>query len=117
VLAIPAVRWKKVTTLCLVALIFPNVSNDYKLCFLFPGLYLFLIESESSASEKVTFAIFCLLMVPKSYFFLHGKPISMIINPLLIIALAYQVLEGRQSWQQGISVLKSKVHLFVNARS
>jgi len=108
VLAIPAARWKKVTAICLIALMFPNVSNDYKLCFLFPGLYLFLMESEISRSNKVSFALFCLLMIPKSYFFIHGKPISMLINPLLLIALAYQVMGDRQSWRQGIRLLKSR---------
>ena len=116
VLAIPEVRWKKVTALCLIALIFPNVSNDYKLCFLFPGLYLFLIESENSTSEKVTFALFCLLMVPKSYLFIAGKPISMIINPLLITGLAYKVMEGGQNWKQAIQMVKCRLLFLVSAR-
>ncbi len=115
VLAIPEVRWKKVTALCLIALIFPNVSNDYKLCFLFPGLYLFLIESENSTSEKVTFALFCLLMVPKSYLFIAGKPISMIINPLLITGLAYKVMEGGQNWKQAIQMVKCRLLFLVSA--
>jgi hypothetical protein len=115
VLAIPEVRWKKVTALCLIALLFPNVSNDYKLCFLFPGLYLFLTDSENSESEKVTFALFCLLMVPKSYLFIAGKPISMIINPLLIMALAYKVMEGRQSWKQAIQMVKCRLLFLVSA--
>lgn len=116
VLAIPAARWKKVTAICLIALIFPNVSNDYKLCFLFPGLYLFLMESEHSRSDKISFALFCLLMVPKSYLFIHGKPVSMFINPLLLIALAYQVMGDRQSWRQGIELLKSRVLYYVSTR-
>lgn len=116
VLAIPEVRWKKVTALCLIALLFPNVSNDYKLCFLFPGLYLFLIESENSTSEKVTFALFCLLMVPKSYLFIAGKPISMIINPLLITGLAYKVMEGGQNWKQAIQMVKCRLLFNVSTR-
>jgi hypothetical protein len=116
VLAIPEVRWKKVTALCLIALLFPNVSNDYKLCFLFPGLYLFIIESENSKSEKVTFALFCLLMVPKSYLFIAGKPISMIINPFLIMGLAYKVMEGRQSWKKAIQMVKCRLLILVSAR-
>ncbi len=115
VLAIPEVRWKKVTALCLIALLFPNVSNDYKLCFLFPGLYLFLTESENSKSQKVTFALFCLLMVPKSYLFIAGKPISMIINPFLIMGLAYKVMEGRQSWKQAIQMVKCRLLFMVSA--
>ena len=108
VLATKEVRWKKVTALCLVALIFPNVSNDYKLCFLFPGLYLFLTESEGLKSEKGIFTLFCLLMVPKSYLFIAGKPISMIINPIIILGLAYKVMEGRENWMQAIQRVKSK---------
>lgn len=114
VLAIPAMRWKKVTALCLVAIIFPNVANDYKLCFLFPGLYLLLMEKEFSRSERISFVLFCLLMVPKSYFFVHGKPISMFINPLLLVALACQVMGNRQSWRLGIQVLKSRIGLIAH---
>jgi len=108
VLATQEARWKKVTALCLIALIFPNVSNDYKLCFLFPGLYLFLTESEGLKSEKGIFTLFCLLMVPKSYLFIAGKPISMIINPILIICLAYKVMKGKEIWKQGMQRIKSK---------
>ena len=108
VLAIHAKRWKKVTVICLIALIFPNVANDYKLCFLFPGLYLLLTENKFSRSEKNSFALLCILMIPKSYIFIQGKPISMLINPMLLIALAYQVMGDRQSWLKGIQLLKSR---------
>lgn len=116
VLAVPAARWKKVTAICLIAIFFPNVSNDYKLCILFPGLYLLLLENINSRTEKVSFVLFCLLMVPKSYLFIHGKPISMFINPLLLIALACQVIWDRQSWRQGIQFLKSLILWHVSAR-
>ena len=114
VLAIPAARWKKVTAICLIAILFPNVANDYKLCILFPGLYLLLLGNINSRTERVSFVLFCLLMIPKSYLFVHGKPISMLINPLLLIALAYQVIGDRQNWRQGIQILKSRMLLYTN---
>ena len=75
VLAIDASRWKKVTAICLIILIYPNISVDYKLCNLFAGLYLLLIEIKYSRCEKICFALFCLLLIPKSYYFIHGMPI------------------------------------------
>jgi hypothetical protein len=109
VLAIPSARWKKVTAICLIAILFPNVANDYKLCILFPGLYLLLSENINSRTEKVSFFLFCLLLIPKSYLFINGKSISMIINPLLLIALIYQVIVYRQGWRQGFSSIKNKL--------
>ena len=33
----------------------------------------------------------------------------MVINPLLLIALAYQVIDDRRNWRQGIQLLKSRI--------
>ena len=111
ILIVPATRWKKVTAICLIAILFPNVSNDYKLCLLFPGLFLLLLENINFREDRTTFFIFCLLLIPKSYFFIDEKPISMIINPLLLLALAYRIMDDSSSWRQGIQTLKSRLIL------
>ena len=109
VLMVPTTRWKRVTGICLIAILFPNVANDYKLCMLFPGLYVFLLDGTNIYEEKTSFLIFCLLMIPKSYFFIDGKPISMVLNPLLLIFLAYQVMGNCSSWGQSIRVIRAKL--------
>lgn len=109
VVFVRAARWKKVTAICLIAILFPNVANDYKLCNLLPGLYLLLFETRQTRPEKVSFVLFCLLMIPKSYLFIQGKPISMLLNPVLLFALAYQVMGDRQSWQRAIRLQKLRI--------
>lgn len=109
VVAVPAARWQRVTAICLIVILFPNVTNDYKLCNLLPGLYLLLFGNIESRSEKISFVLMCLLMIPKSYLFISGKPISMIINPLLLIALAFHVLGNRQNWRHGFKLLRFRI--------
>ena len=109
VMFVRSARWKKVTAICLIAILFPNVANDYKLCNLLPGLYLLLFETRQTKSERISFILFCLLMVPKSYLFIQGKPISMLLNPVLLVALAYQVMGDSQSWQRAIRLQKLRV--------
>jgi hypothetical protein len=98
VLAVPVPAWRSVTAVCLVAILFPNVATDYKLCCLFPGLLLLLMSDSYSRREFIALGLFSLLMIPKSYYFFNGHPISMYINPALLIALAWQVLGDRTAW-------------------
>ena len=99
VLMVPAPIWRRVTAVSLVALLFPNVANDYKLCILFPGLMLLLLTDRHTRREQISLSLFALLMIPKSYYFFNGRPASMFINPLLLMALAWQVMGERDAWR------------------
>lgn len=99
VLLVRVPAWRQVTAVALLALLFPNLANDYKLCCLFPGLLLLLLSDRPTRRERVSLGLFALLMIPKSYYFLNGHPISMLINPMLLAALAWQVMGDRDAWR------------------
>jgi hypothetical protein len=110
---VPAPAWRRVTALCLVAILFPNVATDYKLCCLMPGLLLLLLSPQSSRRETMARGLFCLLMIPKSYFFSHGHSISMFINPLLVLGLAWQVMVDRAAWRRAWRLLPFRLSWYL----
>lgn len=99
VLAVPVPAWRQVTAVALVAILFPNVANDYKLCCLFPGLLLLLLCDRYTRREQIALGLFALLMIPKSYYFFNSHPVSMFVNPVLLVALAWQVMGDRAAWR------------------
>jgi hypothetical protein len=105
VLAAPARHWQRVMAICLVALLFPNVANDYKLCILLPGVLALVLEQDQSRRGWIALLLTCLLMIPKSYFFFIGGRIGVtnLINPVLLIALAACVMVDRDAWR-GVAI-------------
>jgi hypothetical protein len=104
-------NWRRVMAVSLIILIFPNVANDYKLCILIPGLFLLLIENIDFSAKRTVFFLMMLLMIPKSYFFIGGKSISMLINPLLIMLLTITILNDYKNWLKVKVFLKNKIFL------
>lgn len=89
--------WRRVTIIGLVAILFPNVANDYKLAMLLPGLFALLFSTEQSAEGKNASDILlvtALLMIPKSYLFIHSVGVSNVINAVLLLTLAVLALSG-----------------------
>jgi hypothetical protein len=109
VLAVPASRWRRVMAVCLVAVLFPNVANDYKLMLLLPGLLLLLLQPDVSGRGTTAFVLLCLLMIPKSYWFIDDIGLTIIINPLLLIALAICVMADRQAWRRGLRSFRFRI--------
>ena len=101
VLAVPCQRWRRVMAISLIALLFPNVANDYKLCILLPGILTLVLEEDRSGRGFTALALSCLLMIPKSYFFFAPGTIgiSNLINPLLLLALVACVAADREAWR------------------
>jgi hypothetical protein len=101
VLAVPARRWQRIMAICLVALLFPNVANDYKLCILLPGVLALVIEEDRRQRGRLALLFVCMLMIPKSYFFFPGPiGITNILNPMLLVALAVCVFADRDAWRR-----------------
>lgn len=93
VLAVFVVResWRELLAIVLIMLVFPNVTNDYKLVFLtIPLLEWF--GSPASGWRAKVFGIGCvLLMLPKHYYFPapgDDASISCVINPLLVLLIS-----------------------------
>lgn len=83
-------RWRESLAVMLIMLVYPNVTNDYKLILLIvPLLHWF--ASDAQGWRSTIFAVTtALLLVPKHYYF--PKPddaasISCVINPLLVFGL------------------------------
>lgn len=94
-----AQEWKRTLSICIICLIFPAVTNDYKLNIIFPALYLLLEYRDRSKSAKIIFALICALLIPKSYYFIDGRSISMLINPILIIAILLLTVCNKNDWK------------------
>jgi hypothetical protein len=60
--------WKKVMILVAVALLFPHVSSDYKLIYLFIPMFLFINSERKSSFDFFYIAVFGLLLIPKDYY-------------------------------------------------
>jgi hypothetical protein len=90
--------WKRVAVLVLVMLLLPPLSADYKLLLLYVPLYLFVESDKPSRLDPAYLAVFGLLLVPKSYYYLssvfsesgaaHDISIAVPLNVLLLIALS-----------------------------
>lgn len=89
--------WKRVAVLVLIMLLLPPISADYKLLLLYLPLYLFLNSDSRSRLDPAFLAVFGLLLVPKSYYYLprvlsdvpnvHDISIAVPLNVLLLMAL------------------------------
>lgn len=107
VLAVPAQRWRRVMAVCLLILVFPNVSNDYKLTLIFSGVVALLMEPERlDRGGRIALVLLCLLLIPKSYLFAYGIGLTNLINPLLLIAMSLCVLVDRPAWRRGLRLLR-----------
>lgn len=113
VLAVAAAPWRRVMATCLIAVLFPSVANDYKLCCLIPGVLALLMSRVSGRREVIAFWLLILIMIPKSYWFIRGHPISMFINPLLLIGIAYQVLADHVAWRRSLRMLPFRLRWYV----
>jgi hypothetical protein len=91
---LPLKLWQQMTLLVCALNLFPTVSADYKLLNLIVPLALFLREGTTEKLRWWYFGIFALLMIPKNYFYIRptGVSYSLVINPLLMTALAVMVL-------------------------
>ncbi len=93
--------WKNVALLVSLMLLLPHISADYKLIHLLIPFALFFSSSENSRWSTAYVAIFCLLLIPKSYYLLGAvwsdsgaSDISsaVLLNPILLAALCVLVI-------------------------
>jgi len=61
--------WKRVTVLSIVMVIFPQLSADYRLMYMFVPLFLLLMNEKISKADYFYIILFGLLLIPKSYYF------------------------------------------------
>lgn len=81
--------WREALALALVMLVFPNVTNDYKLTLLVPVVLAWLSSAEDLGwRDRLFGACAALLLVPKHYGVLvYDASVSCLVSPLLLAGL------------------------------
>jgi len=83
-------RSRALLALVSLVLVFPNITNDYKLVLLLPVALTWITDPPAGRWRDRAFVIAMgLLLVPKQYAFFHGSDasISCLLNPLLVTTL------------------------------
>lgn len=102
-------RWRELLAVVLIMLIFPNVTNDYKLVLLLPVFLEWLSSSGQGWRSTAFGACATLLFVPKHFHFLSGWPdasISCVISPLLVLGLCAATWPTADEWAAGRKALR-----------
>ncbi len=104
-----APAWRRVVVTVLIALLFPNVANDYKLLLLLPALFTVIIDQDPDPARHKAFWLLALPLVPNSYIYVYNFSLSMFLNPVFLVALWWIALGKRETWRRMISDFKSVV--------
>jgi len=96
--------WRELLAVVLVMLVFPHVTNDYKLVLLLPVLLAWLTAPGQGWRDRLFATATGLLMVPKHYFFIRhtDASFSCVMSPLLLVALSvtlWPTIEEREAFR------------------
>ncbi len=87
--------WKKVTMIILPMLLFPHVSADYKLLYIFILLYLFVNNEKKTRADLFYLLMLAFLLIPKDYYYFYNVPdfsINNIINISILIIMMMVII-------------------------
>lgn len=102
-------KWKNVTMLTIVMLIFPNVSFDYRLIFLFVPLVYFIREGIDSKFRNLYLLLFSLLLVPHNYIYLYWDiSTGVLIYPTLMVMIIGLIFYERIRMKNPQTVVQTK---------
>ena len=107
ILFVPAEGWKRVAVAAVITILYPHVAQDYKLILMLPVAFTILADTTPSSSRSTALWLVLLLLVPKSYLFFYGIGITMILNPILLIALWWVAIRDFAAWKQGVATFKA----------
>lgn len=92
------VLWKQVTLLTCGICLLPYTSTDYKLLHFFLPFFVYLnTDNKNDKFDFMYLILFCLLLMPKNYFYLRGEPLlnfNGIINTLSMVALIVLIVKS-----------------------
>lgn len=100
VLLVEQTFWKKIALLTFSMNLFPAVSGDYKLLYVFIPLFLFINFSQKSRWDFIYLVLFSLLLIPKNYdqyvfpnlFINNMSNIGIVINPMLMSLISLLII-------------------------
>ncbi|HNW74366.1 MAG TPA: glycosyltransferase family 87 protein [Bacteroidales bacterium] len=92
-------RWKDIMCLTIIMILFPNVSFDYRLIYLFIPLGYFLERNIRTNRDNIFLLLFSFLLIPQSYIYIFRDiSVSALIYPIvMILFLALMLFEGNSS--------------------
>lgn len=102
-------KWKNVTILTIVMLLFPNVSFDYRLIFFFIPLMYFIKEETGSKHRNLYLLLFSLLFIPHNYLYLYWDiSTGVLIYPAIMVMILGMIFYERIRYpSSGLKDLKS----------
>jgi hypothetical protein len=95
--------WEKAFLLVSAMLLFPHLSVDYKLIFIYLPLWFLVNEDSSSRSDYLYLAAIGMLLIPKNYFLLQGifsdsghsdLSTGIFVNVFLLVAVSLSIVVG-----------------------
>jgi hypothetical protein len=89
--------WKRAALLICALNLFPQVSGDYKLLYIFIPLFLFINQTDHEKLDWSYLILFGLLLIPKDYYHLPVYPeasLSVLLNPLLMLTLVTLIISS-----------------------
>lgn len=102
-------KWKNITILTIVMLIFPNVSFDYRLIFLFIPLVYFFREGTDSKFRNLYLLLFSLLLVPHNYIYLYWDiSTGVLIYPTLMVLILGLIFFDKIRMKNPLTVVQTK---------
>jgi hypothetical protein len=103
-------KWKKILFLTLAGLLFPYITNDYKLIILLIPAVAAVVESDKSANDVPLLVIMGLVLIPKAYgTLIEDASVSCLVNPILLVALCLLLLTERGVMLGALRQLKTKL--------
>jgi len=92
-------RWKDIMSLTIIMILFPNVSFDYRLIYLFIPLGYFLNRNNRTKQDSIYLLLFSFLLIPHSYIYIFNDiSVSTLIYPaVMIFFLALMLFERNSS--------------------
>lgn len=86
-------KWMNLFLLTAVLILFPNVSFDYKLIFIYLPLIYYLKEKNKNTYDNVYNIGFACLLIPHNYIVLYKDiSIAVVIYPLIILAMSFLII-------------------------
>lgn len=84
------VFWKKVASLVMIMNLFPIVSTDYKLLYIFIPLFFFINYPKKNKYDTIFLILFSLLLISKDYLYFNNNPymsLNIVANPLIMLSI------------------------------
>ncbi|MGA2911286.1 MAG: glycosyltransferase family 87 protein [Candidatus Levyibacteriota bacterium] len=113
--------WRRVACLVMMMNLFPIVSTDYKLLYVFIPLFLFINYFKKDKYDTLFIILFSLLLIPKDYFYFNGDPYmssNIVANPLIMsVILLAIILSGLKPLSLFANVIRRRFRILSNLAS